>query len=144
MLCEKSGINNAILKNKIKALIKQTFELYDHRKNLSLIIKFGCGSKSLKSVAESLNEVYVFVKSNGVDCLSESHLKMIAKLADNSDTGVREGALTVLGEAYRVLDDDIWRVIGNVTVKVKGLLEQRFKKLKPGLNNSMSSQDMRF
>lgn len=62
MLCEKSGVNNAILKNKIKALLKQTFELYDHKKNLGLIIKFGCGSKSLKSVAESLNEVAFFVK----------------------------------------------------------------------------------
>ena len=66
---------------------------------------------------------------------------MIAKLADNSDAGVREGSLTVLGEAYRVLDDDIWRVIGNVTLKVKGLLEQRFKKLKPGLTNSINASN---
>ena len=138
MLCEKSGVNNAILKNKIKALLKQTFELYDHKKNLGLIIKFGCGSKSLKSVAESLNEVAFFVKQNGVDHLNEKDLKVIAKLADNSDSGVREGSLQVLSEAYRILDDDIWRVIGKVTEKVKGLLEGRFKKVK-GLGSSSSN-----
>ena len=61
MLCDKVGTTNAILKNKIHALIKQTFELYDNRKNLGIIIKFGCGAKSLKSVAESLTEVTWFV-----------------------------------------------------------------------------------
>ena len=141
MLCEKVGINNAILKNKIHALIKQTFELYDNRKNLGLIIKFGCGNKSLKSVAESLIEVTFFVKQNGVECLSEKDLKLIAKLADNSDSGVREGSLQVLSEAYRVLDDDIWRVIGKVTEKVKGLLEGRFKKVK-GLGSSSSNTNI--
>lgn len=51
---------------------------------------------------------------------------------------MREGALTVLGEAYKHFDEDIWRVIGNVTVKVKGLLEGRFKKVKgPGAMTSM-------
>ena len=143
MLCDKVGTTNTILKNKIHALIKQTFELYDNRKNLGLIIKFGCGSKSLKSVAESLTEVTFFVQQNGVECLSEKDLKVIAKLADNGDSGVREGSLQVLSEAYRVLDDDIWRVIGKVTEKVKGLLESRFKKVK-GLGSSQSNPNLKF
>ena len=44
----------------------------------------------------------------------------------------------MLCEAYKVLDDDIWRVIGKVTEKVKGLLEGRFKKVK-GLNSSLNA-----
>ena len=140
MLCEKAGTTNAILKNKIHALLKQCFDLYDNRKCLSLIIKFGCGNKSLKSVAESLAEVCAFVKANGVECLTEKDLKVLAKLADNSDSGVREGALQVLCQAYKVLDDDIWRVIGKVTEKVKGLLEGRFKKVK-GLNSSLGGSN---
>jgi hypothetical protein len=42
----------------------------------------------------------------------------------------------VLGEVYTVLDEDIWRLIGQVTVKVKGLLDGRFKKMKGGLGAS--------
>ena len=141
MLCEKVGTTNAILKNKIHSLIKLCFDLYDSRKCLGLIIKFGCGNKSLKSVAESLTEVTNFVKANGVDNLTEKDLKVIAKLADSGDSGVREGALSVLCEAYRHLDDDIWRVVGKVTEKVKGLLEGRFKKVK-GMNSSMSSNNL--
>lgn len=36
----------------------------------------------------------------------------------------------MLGEAYKHLEENIWRVIGDVTPKVQGLLEARFKKLK--------------
>jgi hypothetical protein len=35
-----------------------------------------------------------------------------------------------------ILDEDIWRLIGQVTVKVKGLLDGRFKKMKGGLGAS--------
>ena len=75
--------------------------------------------------------------------MSEKDLKLIAKLADSGDSGVREGSLQVLSEAYRVLDDDIWRVIGKVTEKVKGLLEGRFKKVK-GLGSSSSQSNIKF
>jgi len=81
-------------------------------------------------VAECLNELAWFIQQNGLDRTTDKDLKFVAKLADSGDKGVREGALTVLGEAYKHFDEDIWRVIGNVTVKVKGLLEGRFKKVK--------------
>ena len=44
----------------------------------------------------------------------------------------------MLSEIYKVLDDDIWRIVGKVSIKVKGLLEQRFKKIK-GLGASSSN-----
>ena len=136
LLCEKAGVNNAILKVKVKALLKQSSQLYDSKKTIALILKFGTTSKNLKSVAESLEEIADFVGKNGVECLTEKDCKHFAKLADNGDKGVREGALQVLGEVYKVLDEDIWRLVGTVTVKVKGLLEGRFKKVKGGLGVS--------
>lgn len=66
----------------------------------------------MKSVAESLDEVAFFVSNNGIDFLKEADMKLCAKLADSGDKGVREGALQVLGEVYKVLDEDIWRLIG--------------------------------
>ena len=63
-------------------------------------------------------------------------------MADNADKNIRENALKFMGEAYRHLDDNIWRAIGDVTPKVQGLLEQRFKKIKGvggGLNVGGSS-----
>jgi uncharacterized protein YgiM (DUF1202 family) len=93
LICEKAGVNNAILKTKVKALLKQCFQLYNPKKTLVLIIKYGTNSKNLKSVAESLEEIADFVSKNGVENLTENDCKHFAKLADNGDKGVREGAL---------------------------------------------------
>ncbi len=44
-------------------------------------------------------------------------------MADASDKSVRENAVSVLAEVYKLVDNDIWRIIGEVTPKVQGLLE---------------------
>ena len=44
-------------------------------------------------------------------------------MADSSDKGIRENALKVLAEVYKFVESDIWRIIGDVTPKVQGLLE---------------------
>ena len=93
MLCNQSGVNNKTLQAKIKVLIKQCFELHDHRKTLMLIIKYGCASKNLKSVAESLDEVAFYLAKNGLDSINEPQVKAIAKNCESNDAGVREKAL---------------------------------------------------
>ena len=106
-----------------------------------LIIKYGCTNKNLKSVAESLDEIAVYLAKNGLDSINEAQVKVISKHCESSDAGVREKALQVLSEIYKVLDEDIWSIVGNVSIKVKGLLEQRFKKLK-GLGSSKSNMNL--
>lgn len=39
-------------------------------------------------------------------------------MADNNDKSIREYALKFVGEIYKVIDDDIWRMFGEVTPKV--------------------------
>jgi hypothetical protein len=51
LLCDKAGLNNSILQEKVKVLIKACFRLHDAQKTFNLIIKFGVGNKNLKSVA---------------------------------------------------------------------------------------------
>lgn len=57
LLCDKVGNNNAILKQKVKALIKQCFEMHDQKKTLLMLIKFGAQNKNLKTAAEALDEI---------------------------------------------------------------------------------------
>lgn len=88
-----------------------------------------------------MDAISTFLATNGLDALGDAQVKVIARLADASDKGVREGALQVLGEVYKILDEDVWRIIGNVPIKVKGLLEQRFRKVK-GLGQSSSNVNL--
>jgi hypothetical protein len=48
---------------------------------------------------------------------------LIAKLADSPDKNVRENSLKAMGEAYLHLDNDIWRLMGDIPPKVQGLFE---------------------
>lgn len=54
----------------------------------------------------------------GIDYSSEKEIKLIAKMADNADKAIRENSLKAMSEVYKHLNDDIWRIIGEVTPKV--------------------------
>ena len=83
-----------------------------------MIVNHGLNSKNLRAVGECMDEVAEFIKNYGIDYSTEKDMKLIAKMADNNDKAIRENAVAVMGEVYKHLDDDIWRVIGDVTPKV--------------------------
>lgn len=130
LLCEKTGLNNNVLKEKVKRLLKMVYDIYDRQKCYNLIVSHGLNSKNLTAQAECLDEIADFISKFGIDYCSEKEMKQVAKMADNKSQGIRENSLKVLGEVYRHLQDGIWNALGEVTPKVQGLLDARFKKIK--------------
>ena len=130
MLCIKSGHNNTIIKNKIKNLIKQTFDLYDKQKCLTLLIEVGCASRSLKAVSETLDEIALVITKNGMDFVSDKQVRQISKMVEHSDQGIKKGALQVLGQIYYSIEEDIWKFFGKVNPKAAEMLTKRFKEVK--------------
>lgn len=92
-------------------------------------------------MGECLDEMAEFIKNFGMEYSQEKDFKLVAKLADSPDKNIRENALKAMSEAYKHLDDDIWRIIGDLPPKVQGLFEQRFKKMKGGLAASSSQSN---
>lgn len=142
LFCDKAGNNNATLRQKVKQLIKQCFEMHDSKKTLLLLIKYGALNKNLKSAGEALDEIAEHLKHIQSVPFGEQQIKVIAKLVDSKDSGVRENSICVLSAIYKQVDEDIWRVMGTVPLKVKGLLEARFKKVKGGLGASSSNLNL--
>lgn len=64
-LCEKVGINNKILMDKMRKLIRMCYDVYDVWMCYRLIIDYGVKAKNLKSVAECLDEISDFITKNG-------------------------------------------------------------------------------
>jgi len=58
----------------------------------------------MKAQAECLDEVAKFIKDNGVDYTSDKDVKLIAKMADSSDKGVRENSVAVMAEIFKHID----------------------------------------
>lgn len=105
-----------------------------------MLIQYGLNSKNMRAISESMDELSEFIKAFGIEYSSEKDFKLVAKLADSSDKNIRENALKVMEEAYKHLEDDIWRVIGDIPPKVQGLFEQRFKKMNKGGLGASASQ----
>ena len=59
-------------------------------------------------------------------------------MVESGESAVRKAAVDVLGEIYRQSDDSIWTFIGEVSLKAKGMIEQRFKSIGSGLKKSQS------
>lgn len=100
------------------------YQIYEPKLCFKLIMLHGVGSKNLKAVAESLDMCASFIKNNGVDSITKKDFTVFLDRANSSDKNVRENSLRVFAEVYKVLREDIWRLLGKeIPIKVKGLLE---------------------
>ena len=104
-LCDKSGVNNKTLQDKVRKLIRMCYEVYDKKACFRLIIDNGVKNKNLKAVAECLDEIADYITQNGVDHVTKKDFKLFIDMADNKDKGVRENALKVFAEAYTILGE---------------------------------------
>jgi len=141
-LCDKAGTNNKILVEKVKNLMKMCLEVYEKKLCVRMIIDTGVKSKNLKSVAECLDEIAAFVAKNGIDTITKKDYAVFLGCVDNSDKNVRENGLRVFAEIYKSLAEDVWRMLPkDVNIKVKGMLEARFKQIQKGggMNASINS-----
>lgn len=142
-LCDKAGVNNKIILEKVRKLMRMCYDVYDLKACYRILMDAGVKSKNLKAVAENLDELSAFFQKNGIDACTKKDFALFTTCADSPDKGVRENALKVFGEVYTSLGDDVWRMLPkDVPIKVKGLLEARFKQVAKksgpgGLNRSM-------
>lgn len=61
LLCDKTGLNNNILKDKVKKLIRLIYEIYDKHKCYQMLVQYGLNSKNMRAQAECLDEMAEFI-----------------------------------------------------------------------------------
>jgi len=66
-ICDKSGINNKVLQEKVRKLVKMCYEVYDKKATLRILIDQGVKNKNMKSSAECLDMVAQYIAENGPD-----------------------------------------------------------------------------
>jgi len=129
-LCDRAGLNNKILLEKIRKLMRMCYEVYEAKLLYRVLIDAGVKSKNLKAVAENLDEISDYLIKHGIDTTTKKDFALFITCADSPDKGVRENSLKVFGEAYTIIGEDVWRMFPkDIPIKVKGLLESRFKQV---------------
>lgn len=80
-------------------------------------------------MADFLNEEF-HKEDNSERYFTKKELEYVAKMADHSDKNIRENALKFFSAVYYELGPSLWPLIDpSITPKVKGLIDQRVKKL---------------
>lgn len=124
IVCEKSG--NATFKGIIKGIIHNSTLIYPAEKVFAFVL-IGCNSKNSKAKVECLEELASLVQDFGISITQVKDIKAIVKHANSPDNNVRTAAIQTLGEIYKLAGDKTWTMIGEVSDKVRDLLDQRFK-----------------
>lgn len=138
-MCDKVGINNKILMDKIRQIIKMCYDVYDVPLVYRLIVEHGVKIKNQKSVAECLDEVACYIQKNGIDTVTKKDFGVFLEKVESPDKSLRENSLKLFGEAFLILNEDIWRLLTkDISTKVKGLLEARFISVKKKAGNALA------
>lgn len=88
LLCEKTGLNNSILKDKVKRLLRMSFDIYDRQGSYNLLCSHGLSSKNLVAIAECLDELGEFIALYGIEYSNEKEMKSVARMADHPAKGI--------------------------------------------------------
>ena len=129
-LCDKTGLNSKPLLEKVRKLIRMTYMVYDKKLAYRVIIDHGVKNKNLRAVAECLDAIAEYIVTNGIENTTKKDFALFISCADASDKGVRENSLKVFAESYTIIGEDVWLLLPkDVPIKVKGLLESRFKQV---------------
>ena len=94
------------------------------------IIK-GFESKNAKTRIECLDQCALLIKRNGVAVCSNASrvFPLIANQISDRDSGVRNSALSVIIQAYIMIGDQVFKLMGRINDKDKSLLEEKIKRL---------------
>lgn len=129
MLVEKTGVNNAILKDKVIEILRMigsSSELFPLSGTTLRMFK-GLQSKNAKTRAEVLPVIGFLATEHGLQNISEKQMKMIAKLIDSSDSKIRDNALNCCADFAKISPDFFPIIEKTLTVKTTDMLKSRFK-----------------
>jgi len=126
-LVEKIGMNNNIMKEKIKEIIMKVGNstVYFPKKLMSILMK-GLNSKNTKTTAECCECIAQMVQAHQLEAINEKDVKVIAKQCESGDNGIRQGALLAVEEIYKITGDQFWTLVGDkLSTKAKDIIMAR-------------------
>ncbi|GAC71621.1 cdk activating kinase [Moesziomyces antarcticus T-34] len=128
-LTAKFGDAKVAFRDRIREIFRKMTFIFPPSKLLSCYLENGLPSKNARVRAECLGEVGYLFSKNGLQVCSPSRtLPVIAKQISDRDANVRTAALSALGEAYKIIGDEVYKLVGSLPGKEMSMLEERLKR----------------
>ena len=133
-LVVRSGDPKAVIRERVRMLIRRIPVLYPPSRLLVLLLDHGVGSKNARTRAEALGDIAHLISKNGMQvCVPSKTLPVLAQSIGDRDAAVRSAALTALGEAYSLTGDGFWHAVGQLPPREEALLVERCKRIAPAV-----------
>ncbi|KAJ1039565.1 hypothetical protein NDA10_007546 [Ustilago hordei] len=128
-LTAKFGDAKVAFRDRIREIFRKMTFIFPPSKLLTSYLENGLPSKNVRVRTECLNEVgYVFSKNGLQVCSPSRTLPVIAKQISDRDANVRTAALSAIGEAYKIIGDEVYKLVGSLPGKEMSMLEERLKR----------------
>ncbi|KAJ1559763.1 Microtubule-associated protein, microtubule dynamics during spindle orientation, partial [Cladochytrium tenue] len=131
---QKVGDNKETMRAKIRGIMRQSCRVFPASK-LFVFILDGLKSKNARTRAECLEELGDLIKRNGMAVCGASNgakaMPLIAAQISDGDAKVRNAALVAIGQAYQLVGDAVYKLVGRLSDKERSMLEEKLRRMPP-------------
>lgn len=128
----KLGDPKDAVRNSVRSIFRQICLTYPYTKVFSCIMD-GLKSKNARQRTECLDELGYLIETYGMGACQPTPqvaLKEIARNISDRDNSVRNAALNCVVQAYFLVDERIYKLIGQLSEKDLSMLDERIKRAK--------------
>ncbi|KDQ60854.1 hypothetical protein JAAARDRAFT_125412 [Jaapia argillacea MUCL 33604] len=126
----KFGDAREPVRQRVQQIVQSLPTIYAYSRVFQLILEHGLKSKVAKTRQGSLDELGGLLKRSGLSaCEPHKALPVIASMIADKDPQVRKSALSALSEAYILVGEKIWSLVGSLSPKDKTQLEERLRRV---------------
>ncbi|KAF9052604.1 microtubule associated protein [Panaeolus papilionaceus] len=128
----KLGDPREQVRTRVQQIIRTLPTVYAYSRLFQLLLEHGLKAKVAKTRQYALDELSVILKKSGMGaCEPSKAFPAIAATLSDKDPSVRKAALGALSEAYTLVGEKVWSLVGPLSPKDKTQLEERLRRV-PG------------
>ncbi|EPQ58151.1 microtubule associated protein, partial [Gloeophyllum trabeum ATCC 11539] len=118
------------VRQRVQQIIQSLPKVYAYSRVFHLLLENGLKSKVAKTRQGTLDELASLLKRFGMSaCEPNKALPQIASMIADKDPQVRKSALSALSEAYVLVGEKVWSLVGTLSPKDKTQLEERLRRV---------------
>lgn len=125
----RTGDAKSAFREAARDMLQRVCVLFPPSRLFQLLLEHGLSSKNARTRSECLAELGCLLARHGLAvCTPAKSLPLVARLIGDRDPAVRGAALGTLVEAYKLVGEGLWRLVGPLPAKDESLLEERLKR----------------
>jgi cytoskeleton-associated protein 5 len=124
-LVAKLGESKENVRGSVHEILRRVASIYSSQKIFASLIE-GLKSKNARQRTDCADEMAYMIGVHGMAVMNPSAqlaLKEIAKQISDRDTNVRNAALNAIVQAYYLVGDKVFKMIGQVCIKIKNFVK---------------------